>query len=301
MTEIQVFNKFPEDQTTKSIWLGQIYLFTNLSLDLVMHARGIWTLQCVFGIRCRLETYFSVQVVDNEFDELTFDGILASDERQVARQFIVGRDDGSFAGCVKLGSSGTAENLFKKYNSCETKSIRDKFYEMKHHKLTMQRYRYVVRSRKLQTTEIKAVKIKNENLSVLESEVYAHCLLNVRPKKDKYKKRKPRTNLQNVKNTEIDKRPLFGVVNLCTFDDDSVRRQVDPPSQGGCATQNPNQTLWEELFDQRAITPQHPCVVDAEARGEKLSDFTISGSLHLKWKSVINNVLCEHISCLSTI
>ena len=73
-----------------------------------------------------------------------------------------------------------------------------------------------------------------------------------------------------VQRTKLGEGPLLGIVQLSALDDDGMGRQVDPPSQGGCAAQHLQQALPEETFHQVAIRPQHSSMVDANARVKKL-------------------------------
>jgi hypothetical protein len=66
------------------------------------------------------------------------------------------------------------------------------------------------------------------------------------------------------------------------LNDDRVRREVHPPCKGGGTHQDLDQTFSEQIFNQTAITSQHPRMVDAKPVGEKFPEFFIPGLSNLQ-------------------
>jgi len=56
-------------------------------------------------------SYFSIEVVRETGNKLALNWLLTCEQGEVVGQFLVGRNDGSFAVVVKLRSSGTAKDL----------------------------------------------------------------------------------------------------------------------------------------------------------------------------------------------
>jgi len=58
-----------------------------------------------------MDTHLGVEVVGQAVQELTLDGVLLGEQRQVVAQLVVGGDDGALAVLVELGATGAPENL----------------------------------------------------------------------------------------------------------------------------------------------------------------------------------------------
>lgn len=59
----------------------------------------------------RQVSYLSIEVVSEALQELTLDGVLLGQERQVMAQLVMSRDDGSLTVLIELRPPSPTENL----------------------------------------------------------------------------------------------------------------------------------------------------------------------------------------------
>ena len=80
-------------------------------------------------------------------------------------------------------------------------------------------------------------------------------------------------DLEDVKDAHVNKRSVLGVVDLSSLDDDSMRREVDPPGQGSCAHQHSDLTTGKIFLHQvPETTNQRPVLLTI---ANQISLFTI--------------------------
>ena len=84
-------------------------------------------------------------------------------------------------------------------------------------------------------------------------------------------------DLKDVEDAHVYKRSMLGVVDLRSLDDDSMRREVDPPGQGSCAHQHSDLTTSKIFLHQvPESTNQRPVLLTIANQRSVL--FTINQS-----------------------
>lgn len=73
------------------------------------------------------------------------------------------------------------------------------------------------------------------------------------------------TDLQNVQSSKFSPSAFLRAVHLSTFDDDSVCRQVDTPSQCSSGHKNLDVSISKQILHQCTVHSGHTSVVDCKA------------------------------------
>lgn len=84
-------------------------------------------------------------------------------------------------------------------------------------------------------------------------------------------------HLEDVLRGELDPSTFLRVVDLRTFNDGGMGRKVDTPSEGGCANEDLEVTLFEKLLDVGSVNGAHTSVMDTEAKGQKVLEIRVGG------------------------